>query len=355
MSLKHNKRNKYNKSAFTIYGNNCDKIGNKTESFNKVLSDLSPCVFVLQETKRKMTDPPLKITNIINFQVFELRREKDKKDGGKGLEGGGIAIGAFHELNPVLIRQGDDEAECLSVEFKVDKQQFLLVAGYGPQMSDTKERKDKFWSYMNEEAMSAKENNKGLIIQMDSNSLVGPQIIPADPNNQNANGKMMEKFLKENPALTVVNALPKCEGTITRQRKTTRRLEMSILDVYIVCPIVLPLIKHMKIDHLRNYGLSNFRAKNTTGKVTSTDHHPVILELDLTIPTDKPVRNSEYNFKDKEGQMLFYHMTNNTDKLEKALSTVGTFQRQVSMWERQLKSFIYQSFPKIRHRKRKFQ
>ena len=89
--------------------------------------------------------------------------------------------------------------------------------------------------------------------------------------------------------------------------------------------------------------------------MTSTDHHPVILELDLTIPTDKSVRNSQYNFKDKEGQLLFYHMTNNTDKLEKALSTVGTFQRQVSMWERQLKSFIYQSFPKIRHRKRKFQ
>ena len=115
--MKHNKRNTYNKSAFTIYGNNCDKIGNKTESFNKVLSDLSPCVFVLQETKRKQADPPLKITNIINYQVFELRRAKDKKDGGKGLEGGGIAIGVFHELNPVLIRQGDDEAECLSVEF----------------------------------------------------------------------------------------------------------------------------------------------------------------------------------------------------------------------------------------------
>ena len=134
------------------------------------------------------------------------------------------------------------------------------MAGYGPQMSDTKERKDQFWSYMKEEAMSANKNNKGLIIQMDSNSWVGPQIIPADPNNQNANGKLMEKFLKENPALTVVNALPNCEGTITRQRKTTRGLERSILDAYIVCPIVLPLIKCMKIDHLRNYGLSNFRA-----------------------------------------------------------------------------------------------
>ena len=82
--MKHNKRNKSNRSAFTIYGNNCDKIGNKTESFNKVLSDLTPSVFFLQETKRKQTDPPLKLSNVINYQVFELKREKEKKMEGKG-------------------------------------------------------------------------------------------------------------------------------------------------------------------------------------------------------------------------------------------------------------------------------
>ena len=153
----------------------------------------------------------------------------------------------------------------------------------------------------------------------------------------------------------MVNALPICESTITRQRKTTKGIERSILDVYIVCTIVLPLIKDMTINHMRNYGLSNFKAKNITGKVTFTDHHPVILELDLLIPTVKTVRKCQYNFKDKEGQTLFYHMTDNTSKLEIALSTVGTFQTQVKLWEKQLNSFIYQSFPKIRHRKRKFE
>ena len=59
-SFKHNKGNKSNKSEFTIYGNNCDKIGNKLESFNKVLSDLTPSVFILQETKK-------------NWQILHLK------------------------------------------------------------------------------------------------------------------------------------------------------------------------------------------------------------------------------------------------------------------------------------------
>ena len=167
------------------------------ETFNKVLKYVTPSVFVLEETKRNLTDPPLKVSNLNNYQVFELRREKERKDGGKGLEGGGIEIGVLHELNPVLTRQGDDEAECLSVEFSIAKQKFLCVAGYGPQMGDTRERKEKYWTYMDEEEKSAKKEGKGIIIQMDSNSWVGSNIIPGDPNQQNSNGKLMKTFWKK--------------------------------------------------------------------------------------------------------------------------------------------------------------
>ena len=66
----------------------------------------------------------------------------------------------LHQLNPVLTRQGDDEAECLSVEFSIAKQKFLCVAGYGPQVGDTKERKEKYRSYMDEEVKTAKKEGK---------------------------------------------------------------------------------------------------------------------------------------------------------------------------------------------------
>ena len=96
-SLKRNKRVKnYRHDSFVLLGNNCNTISNKLQSFNKVLPDLTPAIFFLQETKRKISDPPIKTKNTSSYQIFELRREKDKKDGGKGLEGGGLAIRAMH-------------------------------------------------------------------------------------------------------------------------------------------------------------------------------------------------------------------------------------------------------------------
>ena len=315
-----------------------------------MLCDLTPAVFFLQETKRKISDPPFKTENISNYQVFELRREKEKNDGGKGLEGGGLAIGALHGLAPVLTREGDDATECLSVEIKVSNRKFLCVTGYGPQVGDTAERKKGFWDYLEEEAISARERDIGLIIQIDSNSWVGDEVIPGDPNKQNSNGKLMVEFLKRNPTLTVVNSLELCRGLVTRQRKTTRGEEKTVLDVFIVCRKVLPLVKHMEVDHENHYKLTSFKAK----KIVPTDHNSVLLVLNLTIPKDKPDCTSFFNFKNSEGQVNFFHMTDNNNSLSEAFSTDKTFQQQVRDWDRAVKSCMHQSFPKIRHRKRKF-
>ena len=159
-----------------------------------MLGDLVPSIFVLQGTKRKVADPLLKVDNLSNYQLFELKRELNKEDGGKGIEGGGVAIGALHELNPVLTRQGDDSTECLSVEFSVYKQKFLCFAGYGPQIGDTQDKKTKFWKYLDEEAKSASDRDIELIIQMDTNSWAGADIITRDPNKQNGNGKLLQKI-----------------------------------------------------------------------------------------------------------------------------------------------------------------
>ena len=164
----------------------------------------------------------------------------------------------------------------------------------------------------------------------------------------------MKRFLEDNPALSVINSLKICEGTITRERKTILGTERSVLDVFITCSKVFPLIKHMKIDHERKYGLSNFNSKKTVGKVTIPDHHPVLLTLDMTIPASKPNRTSHLNFRDSQGQMLFHDMPDDTSKLTEAISTVGTFKEQVTKWDKQVKSFIHSAFPKIRNRKRKF-
>ena len=324
------------------------------DSFNQVLGDLQPCVFSIQETKRKANDPPIKTYNLGNFQVFELKRIKERVEGGKGLAGGGLAIGAIHGLEPVLTRQGDDDTECMSMEIKAGSHKFLFVTGYGPLIGDAPIRKKSFWKYLSEEVKSADERNVGLIIQMDSNSWVGKEVIPSDPNEPNSNGKLMKKFLDENPALSVVNSLPCCLGSITRERSTILGEEKSILDVYIVCQKVLPLIKHMEVNGDGKYNLTNFKAKKYNGCATESDHKPVILVLDLTVPPEKPERTQFNNMKDIDGQMRFYNMTSNCNKLTKIFSTDDTFQNKASRWDKLVNKHIYQSFPIIRHKKRKF-
>ena len=42
------------------------------------------------------------------------------------------------------MRQGDDDTECLSIEIVVGNRQIRCVAGYGPQLGDSIERKDIF-------------------------------------------------------------------------------------------------------------------------------------------------------------------------------------------------------------------
>ena len=66
-----------------------------------MLNGLEPSIFFIEETKMK-TQGKIKTKNS-NIQIFELVR-KDKC-------GGGLAIGALNDLNPVWISEADNEAE----------------------------------------------------------------------------------------------------------------------------------------------------------------------------------------------------------------------------------------------------
>ena len=143
----------------------------------------------------------------------------------------------------------------------------------------------------------------------------------------------------------MVNSLGHCEGTITRRRTSTLGEEISVLDVYIVCQKVLRLVKHMHM-HKEKFMLSHFRAKRN-GKVTSSDHFPVMLTLDLNVPVAIPKREVNFNFKSQEGQILFHNTTNNSTSLSKIFHTGATFDKQVSRWEKQVQRFFHQSFSKM--------
>ena len=184
------------------------------------------------------------------------------KNAEKGQNGGGIALGVLNILQPSWISEGDDSAEALTVEVWVEGFPIRLLCGYGPQENDPIDRKVQFWGYIQAEVQNASKSGASLIIQMDGNLWAGDNIIKGDPNKQNQNGRLLEEFLYNNPNLTVVNALPICEGKITREKHTTRGTEKSILDFFIVCDQVLPLVSKMFIYENGELALTKYRKGN---------------------------------------------------------------------------------------------
>ena len=132
--------------------------------------------------------------------------------------------------------------ECLVVEVWVEEFPIRIITAYGPQVGDASDRKQKFWDFLENQVNNAFNSGAGMIIQMDSNSHLGEEIIENDVNEQNVNGKMFADFLDRNPQLSLINSLPVCEGKITRMRTTTRGVEKSILDVFVTCDRILPYI-----------------------------------------------------------------------------------------------------------------
>ena len=259
-----------------LLGVNSAGLKSKLTTFRKVLSKLQPSIFFIEETKYKDVGR-LKFDNFIVFEL--VRKTKD---------GGGLAIGCSKELQPVWMREGDDYVEALSVEIYLRNMKIRCCIGYGCQENDSVDRKQAFWTYLDEDVIQANDSGSGFILHFDGNLWAGKDIIPGDPRSQNKNGKLFEEFLLQHPHLSVVNALPECEGLITRRRTTNGIKEESILDFFIVCDKVLPYLKKMVIDEDKSYVLTNYKNVKKGGEAIDSDHLTQYMDLDLKFESEKP-------------------------------------------------------------------
>ena len=140
------------KKSVRFLGANTAGLKSKLTSFKKVLHDLKPAVFFLEETKYQDSGR-IKIGD--NFHIYELIR-KDKK-------GGGLALGCLKNLNPTWVREGDDMVEALSVEIFLKNMKIRCCVAYGPQENSSTEKKEAFWNYLDTEVYEAEKNGAGLI------------------------------------------------------------------------------------------------------------------------------------------------------------------------------------------------
>ena len=101
----------------------------KLFTFKKILHELKPSVFFIEETKYK-DEGKIKLENYV---IFELVRKS--RNGG-----GGLALGCEKNLHPVWVREGNDEVEALSVVISVKEMKIRCCVAYGPQETDLLER-----------------------------------------------------------------------------------------------------------------------------------------------------------------------------------------------------------------------
>ena len=335
------KKNKRKEIKLKLIGNNVDSLLKKLESLENLIINENPGVIFLQETQVRRSGR-IKTPSSKKFTWYELNRTKDAP---KGEEGGGVAIGVQNLLEPSWISEGDDDAETITVEIWIEGFPIRLICGYGPQEYDGKERKDKFWRYLDKEVKSGKEDGAGIIIQMDGNCWAGDKIIKDDPKPQNQNGKRFENFLKENQHLTVVNALPICEGKFTRIKRMKNIEQKSIIDFFVVCDKILPLVTKLTIDENGENLMTRYR-----GKIVKSDHRVLKLEVNLVFHDEKKHERIEFfNLKNTECQAKFYDLGSKDQRFSKCfISNEETIHIQFKRWQRKFDKAIHACFKKIR-------
>ena len=330
-----NNRN-VNKSL-RFLGVNSAGIRSKLLTFKKVLNDLKPAVFFVEETKLKDVGQ-LKIENYVIYE--KVRKNRDG--------GGGVAIGCLKELHPVWVKEGNEQVETLSVNIFVKNMKIRCCVAYGCQESDTIDKKEEFWKYLDEEVEEAAKEGSGLVIQFDGNLWAGSRVIPNDPRPQNRNGKLFEQFLQRNSNLSVVNALNLCEGLITRRRIKSGKLEESVLDFFVVCHLVRPHITKMVMDEEGKHILTNYEQVRYGGKASNSDHATQYVDFDFKIVTEKPKRHEIWNLKNKDAQKIFRKSTTKTSDFTDCFDNNLGLEKQIENWRSVLKTHIKNSFKKIR-------
>ena len=169
-----------------ILGGNAAGLLNKKNSFLRNLSIFKPAAYLIQETKVNRKNQVL----VDDYVIFEHVRKNNV--------GGGVLTAVHKALNPISVSDEIDGEEIVVVEATFEDKRLRLINGYGPQETETEENRRNFFSRLDFEIKRAKISGSLICIEMDSNSKLGPLIVPDDPHQQSANGKLLEDVIKEN-------------------------------------------------------------------------------------------------------------------------------------------------------------
>ena len=253
-----------------------------------------------------------------------------------------------HELEPVLVFQCEEGAEIMVVQVRLGHRNIRIFNAYGPQEQDVSaQTKFNFWQNLEKEIISAYESNCEIIIELDANAKVGPNVIPNDPHCQSENGRlMMEMLARQN--LHLVNASRLCKGLITRQRAAAGRVEKSILDYVIVSEELYNQLEEMIIDDERIHVLTKYATTMGVQKLSESDHNILFAKFKVEVQRKQKTERVEvFDFKNNDSQKLFFEETNCVQKFREIISAEDNIEMYSQNMMKKLNSIFHKCFKRI--------
>ena len=321
-----------------IFSANAAQLQGKLQSLKEELKTNNISIFTLQETHFSRKGK----IQIESFEIFEAIRSKAK---------GGTAIGVLKGLKPVLIKEYSEEFELLVVEVKTTTKDIRIVTGYGPQESWPIALRIPFFNALEEEIVKAELDGKSIIVEIDGNSKLGPVLIPGDKHPQSENGRILAAII-ERHGLVVGNAIPQCEGLITRKRVTKDSIEESTIDFVLVSADLVDEIESILVDEKRDHVLTKITKHKGNIKKVESDHNSIITRLKTQWKCkEKQNRIEIFNLKNKECQQIFRRETSshvNNSNLSSIFEDNGDLNIQTEKFLKSLQRVIQKCFKKIR-------
>ena len=316
---------------------NAAQLKGKLNSFKGELKSSNAAIFTVQEThyatKGKIQIP--------NFEIFEAIRKKHS---------GGTLIGAHKALKPMLIAEYSEDFELLVIEITIRNKEIRVITGYGPQETWSDIERMPFFAALEEEIAKAEMLGKSMIIEMDSNSKLGKEIIPNDPHNQTPNGRILAGIIDRHGLIVVNGLTEKCKGMITRRRVTKDAIEESIIDHVLITDDLKDDLISLIIDEDKTHVLNRVSKSKKKGVVTvNSDHNALISDFEIKWNTKyKRERIEMFNLKNAECQKKFKELTSEEDILSSIFTSNENINISASKFIKKLDDCIKKCFNKIR-------
>ena len=154
------------------------------------------------------------------------------------------------------------------------------MTGYGPQENWPIAARMPFFLALEEEVVKAELAGKSLIIELDANSKLGPDLIPGDKHKQSDNGRILAGIV-ERHGLLIGNALKQCEGLVTRRRVTAETTEESTIDFVLLSTDLLDEIDSILVDEKRAHVLTKIRKTKKSIRKVESDHNPIVTKFKI--------------------------------------------------------------------------